>query len=131
MNKAESHVDVDCGIKGTYGKGHGHEQRVESIGDGQDHGHLWSDNSCVGPPGNEATSLHPAVHSITTMPRHVARNHVTVLEQQDPITDGVLNAHEHDVDDVLTPNAPDLKHHDDDGHDHNHDHDSSTRDPSP
>ena len=129
------HVAVDRGIKGTYGKGHGHEQKDKSIEDGQEHGHLLSDTSFVGPLGNEATRLHPAVHPITTTPRHVARNPVTVLEPHVVLNahehDSVLNGHEHDADDVLTPNVSNLKPHDDVGHDHDHDHESLTRDPSP
>jgi len=131
-NIDESHVVVNRGIKGTYGKEHGHEQRDEGISDDREHGHVLSDTPFVGPLGNEATDLHPAVRSITITPQQVARNPVTVLEPEDPIPDVVLNAHEHDVDDVLTPNVPVLKPHDyDDGHDHDHDHDSLTRDPSP
>ena len=93
-------------VDGTYG--HGHGQEIMDRGHGHKKGHMLSDNSCEEPPDIESTSLHPAVHPITKTSRNVARNPVIVLEPQDPIPDVVLNAHEHDVDDVLTPDVPDL-----------------------
>ena len=102
-DESVSHVVVDRGIKGTYGKGHEHGQKIEGMGNGHEHWHLMSDQSSL--RGNDAVSPSETKDNTTTA-RRIARNPDVVLDTQDSIPDVGLNAHERRVDDVLIPDFP-------------------------